>query len=310
MNTEIQFQVKALARGEVVPSSKGLESALQELGLEFRRDEHRIALVTPLELLDAQKIGDGLSECARQQLSQLDIFWQIDSTNTWLLNRSALPEFHGSVCLAEQQLAGKGRRGRHWVSPFGKNIYCSLGWMMSTRDVGVSGLSLVVGMQVAGVLREMGLVDVGLKWPNDVLLSGGKLAGILVEMAASPRGEARLVIGMGINLRLDAADAGLIDQKFSTISDQVDLSRNLLAAKLIDRLVPELVNFADTGFAPYAAQWDDFNLYAGKSVRVNLMDKVVSGIDRGVDASGNLQLETDHGMQSFNAGEVSLRPVI
>lgn len=309
MNPEARSQIQTLASGRSLPVTDGLLEGLRDLELDFDEQDGVVCLRESLELLDAGRIGDHLSDRIKAQLTQLDIFWTIDSTNTWLLGRAAEPGFRGSVCLAEQQVAGKGRRGRHWVSPFGKNIYLSIGWRMSTANAGVAGLSLVVGMQVATALREMGLHDVGLKWPNDVLLNGGKLAGILVEMAASPQGQARLVIGIGVNLRLDARDASRIDQQFSTVSDYANISRNELVSRLIDKVVGELVNFESRGFAFYAEDWNRFDLYSGQPVRVNLVNEVVEGIDRGVDAGGNLLLETEDGMQSFNAGEVSLRPI-
>lgn len=308
MNPEVQSFIQRLARGEPGPATAELAAALRELGLEFRTQNDQLCLAEPLELLDVARIGDGLSAVTRQQLSQLNIFWSIDSTNTWLLGRADDSAFHGSVCLAEQQLAGKGRRGRQWVSPFGRNIYLSLGWVMSTAGVGASGLSLVVGMCVASVLRGLGVNQVGLKWPNDVLISGGKLAGILVEMAASSRNQARMVIGIGLNLRLDARDAGRIDQKFSTLADYAAISRNLLASRLIDEIVPELTRFSQQGFSAYASRWNSYNLYLGKPVSVSLVNETIHGIDRGVDTDGNLQLETPAGVISLNAGEVSLRP--
>lgn len=307
MNLEIQELIRTLASGKSVPTTPKLVAALQDAGINCIYQNGQAAIETPLELLDADRIGEGLAEDIGRYLSQLDIFWSIDSTNTWLLERASEANFHGHLCLAEQQIAGKGRRGRHWVSPFGKNVYLSLGWRMSTAHANVAGLSLVVGMQVVRALQEQGLQHIGLKWPNDVLLGGGKLAGILVELAASPRDEARLVIGMGVNLRLDPHDASRIDQKFSTVSDQMVISRNALVASIINNVVPELARFSLTGFAPYAPHWNEFDLYKGLPVRVSLAGGIAVGINRGVDKGGNLLLETDQGIQSFNAGEVSLR---
>jgi len=309
MEQHIQDAIRRLATGESLPAEPALTEALEVLGLPYRDASGRLSMAEPIELLDAEAIGQGLSPSVRERLSRLEIFWEIGSTNTWLLERAAEADFSGRICLAERQVAGKGRRGRHWVSPFGRNIYLSIGYRMSTQQVSVEGLSLVVGMCVVGALREAGVSDIGLKWPNDVLSDGGKLCGILIEMAPSPKGEARLVIGVGVNLKLDANAASQIDQRFSTLADQITLSRNQLVSRLIGAIVSGLGEFGRTGFSPWVDTWGDFNIYEGKPVRVSLTNGEVEGIDRGVDDKGNLLLETAEGVRAFNAGEVSLRAI-
>jgi BirA family biotin operon repressor/biotin-[acetyl-CoA-carboxylase] ligase len=308
MDAHIQSMIRELAAGDVVPASQGLTSSLQALGIGYTEDDGVVSLERPLELLDAHRIEHGLSATTRKTLSKLEILWSVDSTNSWLVTRAHESGFHGSVCLAEQQLAGKGRRGRHWVSPFGKSIYLSVGWRMSTRKIGIGGLSLVVGMLVVSALRDLGIEGVGLKWPNDVLVRGGKLAGILVEVAASRRGEANLVIGVGVNLRLDDRDARQIGQQFATVAEQMSVSRNELVSRLIDYIFIGLAGFQQAGFAPYVGQWAEFDVYEGLDVRINVAGKDIHGVDRGVDDEGNLLLDTADGVQAFNAGEVSLRP--
>ena len=309
MEIETREAIRRLASGESLPVTDSLLDTLKSLVLGYIEDGSEVRLAEPLELLDPAKIAAGIPEAAKLSLSKLDIFWDIDSTNTWLLARSDETDFHGHVCLAEQQLAGRGRRGRHWVSPFGKNIYLSIGCRMATGNVSIGGLSLVIGMQVVSVLRDIGIRDVGLKWPNDVLARGGKLAGILIEMAPSRRGEARLVIGVGVNLRLDEQDAQQIDQQFSTIKEQMQISRNQLVAELIGRITAVFADFEKTGFSAWAKSWHDFNLYEGQPVLVKSANSEVQGIDRGVDTTGNLLLETADGLRTFNAGEVSLRSI-
>lgn len=309
MESHIQDQVRQLATGVTLQVTAGVLEEMHALGLAYEQVDEGVRLAAPLELLDASRIGEGLAHSTQAQLSQLDIFWRIGSTNTWLLERVSDPAFHGNVCLAEQQVAGKGRRGRHWVSPFGKNIYMSIGWSMMTSRVSVAGLSLVIGMAVVSALRELGLSGVGLKWPNDVIVDHGKLAGILVEMAVPHRGEARLVIGLGVNLLLDEQDAAAIDQRFSVIGRDVGISRNELVAHLLNTLVPALARFQETGFAPWAELWQEYDVYHGSQVLVRRSDDTIEGINRGVDQEGNLLLETSEGVQAFNAGEVSLRPV-
>ena len=308
MDEVAQVQIRRLAKGESLPASPSLIEHLEQLNTPFSVDDHLVTLDSTLTLLDAGEIAHELSSPVRDGLSQLEIFWTVGSTNTYLIDRVDEPGFHGRVCTAEQQAAGKGRRGRSWVSPFGKNVYLSLGWEIPRSVSGVSGLSLVVGMAVAGILRRAGLHDIGLKWPNDILRNGGKLAGILVEMAPASNERYRAVVGIGINLQIDLRDARLIDQAYST-AQGLNLSRNALIGQLIDGLVVALSRFQSVGFAGFAADWPEYDLYAGLPVQITMVDKVEVGINRGVDADGNLLLETGAGVSAYNAGEVSLRPV-
>ena len=170
----------------------------------------------------------------------------------------------------------------------------------------LSGLSLVTGMAVVDSLRALGVTDVGLKWPNDVILGRGKLGGILVEVVPA-NNMVNVVLGIGINLALSAVDAQSIDQPWSVVPEGVELSRDQVVSVLLNHLVPALQAFEVTGFAPYAAAWPAYNQYRGQAVEVRLGEQVIPGVDHGIDASGQLLLLTKGGVQSFNAGEVSLR---
>lgn len=272
-------------------------------GLKCVPDGGKIHLENPLELLDPELLRGAIPAAAQQHLSRLDVHWTLDSTNSYVLNLSSSSEFHGYVCLAEQQTAGRGRRGRHWVSPFGKNVYLSLGWLMPA-DQPIEGLSLAVGTCVAKAIRSVSEAKVNLKWPNDILLEGGKAAGILVELAGGSVSGRPLVIGVGINLALSLEDAGLIDQPWSVIKK---VSRNDLVAALISELATGLSTFSLNGFSSFRESWQALDAHAGLEVSIVANDFVQTGVSRGVNASGNLILETSEGLKTFNAGEVSLR---
>lgn len=312
-DAELASQVRLLAAGHMQPCQPALLALLTELRLEFELVEQQVRLLAPLELLDEAGIIGGLQEPARALLSELHLHWSIDSTNTYLLKfagaqsgRTDRQSFHGTVCLAERQMAGKGRRGKHWVSPFGTNIALSIGWRFALPVAAIGGLSLMAGMQVVKTLRALGVDDIGLKWPNDVLMGQGKLAGILVEVVPAA-GATDVVMGIGINLSLSAVDADGIDQAWSVIPATAGLSRNRLCQALLDNLLPALAEFSETGFAPYAAQWPTYNLYRNQLVQVSLGAQIIRGVDEGIDESGQLLLRTADGIRAFNAGEVSLR---
>lgn len=306
MEAELHQQIKRLATGDPVSASLELRESLALWGIDVDVQGDTLRLTSPLQLLDRSAILDGLDATVAEALTGIDVHWSIDSTNTYLLEQAATPMFHGGVCLAERQGAGKGRRGKSWVSPFGKNIYMSIGWQFGMSASALGGLSLVAGMAVVKSLRTLGVVNIGLKWPNDVLSGVGKMAGILVEIVPV-KGEMHVVLGIGINLSLSEAEAQGIDQSWSTVPAALGLSRNQVCAALLNHLIPDLVRFGEVGFEPFAAEWPVANYFAGQVMMVKLGDQTITGVDRGIDAQGQLMLETPAGLRHFNAGEVSLR---
>jgi BirA family biotin operon repressor/biotin-[acetyl-CoA-carboxylase] ligase len=302
MNIDPSF-IALLRSGELIPSNTENQNSLTSLGLTFRLAESKLQVTPPLELFDKKALLAELPESVT-----LDIFGMIGSTNAYLMEKIGRDDFFESICLSEYQSAGRGRRGRKWISPFGRNIYLSLAWQVP-RDIGINGLSLVVGMQVVKSLRDAGLVNAGLKWPNDVLLDGGKLAGILIEVGAPKGNFLPLVVGVGINLAMDELVAKEIDQKWSHAGEMLSVSRNEMVIRLIANLRAELELFSRSGFEPYQEVWKSFNAYQGKAVKVIMGDKFIEGTDLGVDEKGCLILKTSAGTKVFNAGEVSLRQV-
>jgi BirA family biotin operon repressor/biotin-[acetyl-CoA-carboxylase] ligase len=301
VNNAIENQIRQLARGSSVSSSIALVDELTRLGLDFQIVEGFAHLTKKVELLDDARISSQThSEFA------LNLQWSIDSTNDHLMKSGIAADSVG-ICMAEQQNAGKGRRGKVWVSPFGQNIYLSLGRHFTGAAAGLMGLSLVIGVCVVRTLRNLGIESVGLKWPNDIILDSGKLAGILVEVGKSSRESTFVVMGIGINLELGDEDARQIDQPFSTIGQRSEVSRNDLASKLIDSLIPALLKFEKEGFVPFHEEWNSFNVYREEEVVILRGDDRIHGTDAGVDQGGRYLLKTSKGTESFNAGEVSLR---
>lgn len=263
-----------------------------------------------LELLDRERILAGLTETARAWLSRLDLHPVLDSTNDYLLARIGNDWPSGSICLTEQQQAGRGRLGRSWLSPFAAGLAGSLLWRFQLPAAALSGLSLATGIAVARALRNFGVAEVGLKWPNDVWWRGRKLGGILLESGGGP-GAFAVVAGVGLNVALPAPTATAIDQPWVDLQEILGverLSRNRLAALLISELIETFVRFQQGGFADLAAEWADFDQVAGRRVRLTLPNATLTGIARGVDASGALLLEAADGrLQPCVGGEISLR---
>lgn len=262
-----------------------------------------------LDLLHSEKVTVALDDRARALLSRLEILESVDSTNSEVLRLAERGCTSGLVCTAEQQTAGRGRRGRHWVSPYGSNLYFSVLWEFGQGAAALEGLSLAVGVAVARALRAFGATSVKLKWPNDILCGVAKLGGILLEMSGDAAGSCRVVIGVGLNVAMPGAAAKAIDQAWTDLKSccaQLP-GRNQLLAALLNELLPLLADFERAGFARWRDEWLSLDAFESAPVVLNTGAAQLYGIARGVDARGALQLETDAGLQSIYGGEISLR---
>ena len=305
-------EFEKLIAGNPVNSTLELLGFLDGIGVPYTRQGSVLTLNHGMELLDEGAIRTELQHLVSElQMSTLDleIHRVTQSTNDVVMQRLVESQSTAILCAAEMQTAGKGRRGRRWISPFGRNVYLTYGRFIGRQLSELGGLSLVVGMVVVDVLRAMGLERVGLKWPNDILLGGGKLGGILLELRASDTGGIGLVAGVGLNLALNVKESLNIDQPWSAISSQLEMPRNILLGTLGGRIVNAIQTFEDVGFDSFAEKWSEYNLYTGQQVNVIRGSETISGIDSGVDQQGNLLLRTGAGLEVHNSGEVSVRPV-
>ena len=259
------------------------------------------SLPEPIQLLNAEQI-----------LGQLDggsvtVLPVIDSTNQYLLDRIGELK-SGDACVAEYQQAGRGRRGRKWFSPFGANLYLSMFWRLEQGPAAAIGLSLVIGIVMAEVLRKLGADKVRVKWPNDLYLQDRKLAGILVELTGKTGDAAQIVIGAGINMAMRRVEESVVNQGWITLQEAgINLDRNSLAAMLIRELRAALELFEQEGLAPYLSRWEKLDNFINRPVKLIIGDKEIFGISRGIDKQGALLLEQDGIIKPWMGGEISLR---
>lgn len=260
-----------------------------------------------IDLLDKKLIYSALSDDARQYVGELDVLFAVDSTNDFALKNSLpLQEERAYVCLAEYQRQGRGRRGRQWLSPLGCNLYSSFSWQFEEGATVLEGLSLAVGVAVARVIKGLGVNSVSLKWPNDILLDGKKLGGILLEMTGDPAGRCQVVVGIGINV--DMPEEQEIDQPWIALGALVSgVSRVQLAADLTDQIVLLLSSYAKEGFSGYIDEWQALDAFVGRRVRIISGSQETIGVASGVADNGALLLEVDGARQEFYGGELSLR---
>jgi len=264
-------------------------------------------LVTPVQWLSRDRIVRHLGRQAAR--FDIDVLDQTGSTNTDMLDRAARGARSGCVLAAEVQTRGRGRRGRDWYSSPGGALTFSILWRFEQGAGFLSGLSLVVGVALARVLRKHGAADVMLKWPNDLLWRHLKLAGILIELAGDALGPTVAVIGVGINLRMPESVNARIDQPVVDLAKiGVEEDRNRLFAEILGELHSVLMEFSAEGFAPFREEWDRLHVYHDKMVRVRMPDKSeIEGRVQGVADDGALLLHTRAGPRKFYGGEMSLR---
>ncbi|WP_374498173.1 biotin--[acetyl-CoA-carboxylase] ligase [Vogesella indigofera] len=260
-------------------------------------------LPAPFSLLEVAAVRAGLDERAANVFT-LALADEIDSSNTQLTTRAAQGAPHGLVLAAERQTAGRGRLGRRWQMRLGAGLTFSLLWRFDRGLSGLAGLSLVVGIAIVRALREFG-VPVALKWPNDVLLDGRKLAGILIELSGDALGPAAVVIGIGLNV----AAPGEVDQPVANLADAgCKVGRNALLAALLNQLAKVLSQFDRDGFAAFRDEWHQLAAFIGQPVRLSFSHgEPADGVAVGVDDSGALLVDGAAGRRVFHVGEVSLR---
>jgi len=265
-------------------------------------------LAWPFEALEESTIRAGLDSTLRKRLRTFDVHWQTGSTSSALLQSAAQGAPDLSICLAEMQTAGRGRRGREWVSPLGGNVYFSLLKRFGAGMGALAGLSLVAGIALVQTLADCGVTRVGLKWPNDVLADGRKLAGILVELGGEFLGPCHAVIGIGINVRLPhAARIGQPSIDLASLCGASLPSRNLLIARLLTRLVAALDRFERDGFAPFRREFARHDLLAERTVRVQTPNGVREGTAAGVDDRGALCVRHAGVSAVYDSADVSVR---
>lgn len=293
---------------------------LRELGLDIdARTHHGYQLAGSPEALSEERLRQEISTEDAPLLPSVDlrVAWLLDSTNTTLLEEPPLTPGRLSVLFVENQRGGRGRRGRQWRSRLGDSLCFSLAMRFETVPVDLPALPLVIGLSVRQVLRAQG-VPVQLKWPNDLVIDRGgsglaKLGGILVELRAEAGGPALVVMGVGINLRLDDTQREEIAREGGNATDLCSeggsvIERNALAAGLVKELRIALARFAREGFGPWRDRWRAADVLAGRSVAIERAGSFLEGMAEGIDAQGALRLRVGERLETLHGGEVSVRP--
>jgi BirA family biotin operon repressor/biotin-[acetyl-CoA-carboxylase] ligase len=291
---------------------KGVQR-LRAAGIEVHALARRgYRLANRVELLDAQRIRAELTAECRAHLHDLELLFEIDSTNTRLLAAPPPAPGMADVCVSELQYAGRGRLGRRWIAPFGGGIAMSLGWTCSDVVRTLPALSLGVGVAVSRALSRAGAQGITLKWPNDIWFRDRKIGGVLIELRAESGGPAHVVIGVGINVSLPEQARREIEAGGVAVAAAADAcatppSRNLVAGAILDELLSMLVQYERFGFSAFRDEWSALDGLKDRPALVTVGGTAILGVARGVDSDGALLLETQERLQRFVSGEASLR---
>ncbi|NVZ81508.1 bifunctional biotin--[acetyl-CoA-carboxylase] ligase/biotin operon repressor BirA [Pseudomonas yamanorum] len=299
--------------GEALGAALGVSRSavwkqLQHLEAELNLPIHKVRgrgyqLASPLVLLSADEIARHVPVPAWP----VRIFDSIDSTNAEALRLIEAGRAAPFLVLSEQQTAGRGRRGRKWVSPFAQNVYYSLVLRIDGGMRQLEGLSLVVGLAVLQALRDAGVRNAGLKWPNDVLVGQKKIAGILLELVGDPADVCHVVLGIGINVNMQKADE--VDQQWTSLQLEGGsaVDRNYLVARLSAQLQAYLERHQASGFSAIQGEWEQNHLWQGRPVSLIAGVNQVDGVVVGIDGHGALRLSVDGVEKVYSGGELSLR---
>ena len=253
-----------------------------------------------LHLLDVNKIKSSLG---RQGLT-IDVFETIQSTSDYLRAMKSR-----RVCIAEQQTAGKGRLGRTWHSPFGKNIYLSLLHPFRKDISELAGLSMIVSLAIVKALRQYDMSsELGVKWPNDILYQQHKLAGILVEIQAESHGACHVIIGIGINVNMQD-DHKQISKSWTSLRNILGsyIDRNELCAMMINQLQLYLDKFSKMGFSAFMQEWNAVDYLANRAITLKNINEQITGTVAGINHQGHLLLQlADGDVRAIASGDASV----
>ncbi len=265
--------------------------------------------------MELQDIQSALHPESRSQLDDIQVFEQLDSTNLEAIRQHQAGRRGSFLIVADSQTAGRGRRGRPWVSPSG-GLYLSLSRCVSTDSTALSALSLVAAMGVVKACRRLGAVNIQLKWPNDVLAVNKKLAGVLLEASSESSGESasehgaeqghRIVFGIGINLNLPPDSRSDIDRPVTDLLTVCGKNpgQAALAAALTEELLANIAVFEQSGFGVFQQSWNDDDRYRDRDIVIRSGDNRTIGRSLGVNEKGLLLLRSASGLLTLSSGEI------
>ncbi len=262
--------------------------------------------------LDAEIIREPLTGMAAARLDILEVFAEIESTNSYLLDQPSPPPGRFRVALADHQTAGRGRLDRIWQSPPSSGLCLSMAYTFRRVPDKLPSLTLALGIGVAEALERLGIGGISLKWPNDIVAGGGKLGGILTEVGNRASSGVTVVAGIGLNVDLPGSMQALNEPSWT--NKIVDLkgctgyppSREKLSVAVIESTFDCMVRYETDGFVSFRDDWERYDWLKGKQIVVEMPDGCCSGVADGVDTDGALIIQTDEVRRRIINGTITL----
>jgi BirA family biotin operon repressor/biotin-[acetyl-CoA-carboxylase] ligase len=287
-----------------------LLATIDELGLETKIDGQMLRLIKRIEMLDVDLLQLKLSQRGLETECQYRL--ETKSTNLDVLairDKQASQKEIISIATCEKQTHGKGRRGNHWVSPFGRNIYCTVGVLKSIKPANLGLLSIVTGLAICKALTNLGYEKIQLKWPNDLYHQGEKLGGILIESRPVTNEQYFLAIGFGINVDMNNEELAAIEQAVTCLSliGSKAVTRNQILLETVSQVLKDIEAFSDQIIPQLVNEFDGIDAFKGMPVNVLSSGQTIAGTNAGIAQTGQLQVETAQGMMLFCAADISLR---
>lgn len=284
--------------------------ALRKQGYEIEAHPHLgYRLISSPDLLLSQEVRHGLKAAVmgRMVLS----YRRVQSTNEVALQIAQRGAPEGTLVVAEEQTAGRGRLGRIWHSPAGKGLWASLVLRPQMPPSLVFQLAICGALAVAEAIYQMTHLPVKVKWPNDVMVRGKKLAGVLTESQADLASVAFVVLGLGINLDQRSEDfPESLRQRATSIRLELErsISRLGLLRDLLLKFEEMYRQFQDHGLGPFLDRWRQLSWVLGKRVTVQVGERTFSGLAVDIEETGALVLEEASGKrQRLLAGDVTFK---
>ncbi len=268
--------------------------------------EQSITRETMLVPLSEKSIQQHLNELSLNTIGNIHIFSSIDSTNNYLLEGEMYTD-RVSVCLAEQQTNGRGRYGHQWVSPSGVNLYLSMLWPVKDTHQQFEVLSLWLLLAMVELLEDFHVKNIQLKWPNDICIKNKKLGGVLIEQKVG-QNKQNLVIGIGLNVAMSKKDNVLLDTPWIDLllaKPDWQVSRNELAAKVINAFCLVLTNFEQNRLTNLARLWGSYDMLVDKEIKFNLAGEIENGKVLGIDDLGKIVLEINDKIEHLHSSQIS-----
>lgn len=278
---------------------------LETLGLKVNKIPGRgYQLTQPIHLYEQNKISSVMNST---DSCEIEILPWIDSSNTYLQKKCKNKNLSKHFVFVESQINGKGRQGKQWTSPFGTNLYCSIAWMFNRLDKIVQ-LPLFVGIMTLDFLRQMGIENIELKWPNDILIQGEKIAGILIDSSIDASNVCQTIIGIGINIE-PTYGMSAINQPWTSLQLKIgkSIDKNIIAAKFIDTCLSYLPQFEANGLSMFAEAISKVDYLRDKQIQILQSNTIYNAHCLGIQADGGLKVNMNGNIKTIYSGDISVR---